>query len=288
MKKRTKKLLFTAGFGNDIAKSHGKQKFFCCFFFKKSSAFFLPHSALLVAVLAFLTIPLFGLLTGGNIFSPAISPDDANAIAVSLAGGAVALILIALLGTPLAAYLARARARLGAVAEALVLIPMLMPTLAIGILLAAFYGPAAPAGHAFARIGIILTNTPAAFILAALYAALPTYVIAARAALAEVPAELEDVARTLGDSPSRVFFRVTLPLAQRGLAAALSLAWVRAMGEFGIVLIIAYYPQGLPVRLWVDVQDDGIAAVFPLLAIFLAVALPLPLWLGLRARRRFA
>jgi molybdate/tungstate transport system permease protein len=65
----------------------------------------------------------------------------------------------------------------------------------------------------------------------------------------------------------------------------LSLAWVRAMGEFGIVLIIAYYPQGLPVRLWVDVQDEGIAAVFPLLAVFLLVALPLPLWLGLRARR---
>jgi molybdate/tungstate transport system permease protein len=51
------------------------------------------------------------------------------------------------------------------------------------------------------------------------------------------------------------------------------------------VLIIAYYPQGLPVRLWVDVQDEGIAAVFPLLAVFLLVALPLPLWLGLRTRR---
>jgi len=248
-----------------------------------------PAAALsIVAILAFLTVPLFGLLTTGNIFSPAISPDDANAILVSLAGGLTALVLIAITGTPLAYFLARSQSRLGALAEALVLIPMLMPTLAIGILLAAFYGPAAPAGHALARIGIILTNTPAAFILAALYAALPTYIIAARAALVEVPREFEDIARTLGQSPARTFFRVTLPLAQRGLAAALALAWVRAMGEFGIVLIIAYYPQGLPVRLWVDVQDDGIAAVFPLLAIFLVVALPLPLWLGLRARRRFA
>jgi molybdate/tungstate transport system permease protein len=248
-----------------------------------------PGATLLTLLtLAFLTVPLFGLLTAGNILSPAISPADANAILVSLTGGLAALILIALTGTPLAHFLAHAQTRTGAIAEALVLIPMLMPTLAIGILLAAFYGPAAPAGHAFARLGIILTNTPAAFILAALYAALPTYIIAARAALVEVPRDLEDIARTLGQSPIRTFFRVTLPLAQRGLAAALALAWVRAMGEFGIVLIIAYYPQGLPVRLWVDVQDDGIAAVFPLLAIFLAVALPLPLWLGLRARRRFA
>ncbi len=246
------------------------------------------RTALILAVLIFLTVPLFALLTAGDIFAPDLSADDVGAIGVSLAGGAVSLVLIALLGTPLAAYLARARTRLGAVAEALVLVPMLMPTLAIGILLAAFYGPAAPAGQALARLGILLTNTPAAFVLAAIYAALPTYVIAARAALVEVPAELEQVARTLGKTPAQSFFRVTLPLAQRGLAAALALAWVRAMGEFGIVLIIAYYPQGLPVRLWVDVQDDGIAAVFPLLAIFLLVALPLPLWLGLRARRRSA
>jgi molybdate/tungstate transport system permease protein len=240
---------------------------------------------LLIAVLAFLTVPLFGLVTGGDWAASTLAPDDFRAIATSLAGGAVALGLIAVCGTPLALYLARTRSRMGALAEALVLIPMLMPTLAIGILLAAFYGPAAPVGAAFTRIGIILTNTPAAFVLAALYAALPIYIIAARAALAEVPAELEDVARTLGQPRLKMFFRITLPLARRGLAAALALAWVRAMGEFGIVLIIAYFPQGLPVRLWVDVQDDGIQAVFPLLAVFLLVALPLPLWLGLRARR---
>jgi molybdate/tungstate transport system permease protein len=239
----------------------------------------------LLLVLAFLTVPLFGLLTGGNWLHAAMSGDDVRSIFVSLAGGSVALGLIGCFGTPLALYLARSRTRRSALAEALVLIPMLMPTLAIGILLAAFYGPAAPVGASFARLGVALTNTPAAFVLAALYAALPTYVIAARAALAEVPVELEDVARTLGQSGAKVFFRVSLPLARRGLAAALALAWVRAMGEFGIVLIIAYFPQGMPVRLWVDVQELGISAVFPLLATFLAAALPLPLWLGLRARR---
>lgn len=207
-----------------------------------------------------------------------------RAILTSLLGGGVAVALIALSGTPLALYLARTPGRLSAVAEALVLIPMLMPSLALGVLLAAFYGPAAPAGAAFARVGLVLTNTPAAFVLAGLYAALPTYIIAARSALAEVPREFEQIARTLGDFPGRVFFRVTLPLAQRGLAAALALCWVRAMGEFGIVLIIAYFPAGMPVRLWIDVQDLGIQAVFPLLAAFLLATLPLPLWLGLRAR----
>jgi molybdate/tungstate transport system permease protein len=243
------------------------------------------HALPLLSVLAFLSVPLLALLTGGNWNPANLNPDDLRAILTSLLGGAVAVTLIALFGTPLAFYLARSPGRLSALAEALVLIPMLMPTLALGILLASFFGPAAPAGALAARFGLILTNTSAAFILAALYAALPTYIIAARAALAQIPREFEQIARTLGDTPLRVFFRVTLPLAQRGLAAALALCWVRALGEFGIVLIIAYFPAGMPVRLWIDVQDLGIQAVFPLVAAFLVATLPLPLWLGLRARR---
>ncbi len=230
-------------------------------------------------------MPLIGLLTGGDWSPKNLNPGDLWAIATSLIGGAAAIIIVALAGTPLAYYLARRPGRLSAIAEALVLVPMLMPTLALGILLTAFYGPAAPAGALFARLGLVLTNTPAAFLLAALYAAFPTYIIAARSALVEVPRDLEQIARTLGDPPLRVFFRVTLPLASRGLAAALALCWVRALGEFGIVLIIAYYPAGMPVRLWTDVEDLGIQAVFPLVAAFLLATLPLPLWLGLRARR---
>jgi molybdate/tungstate transport system permease protein len=227
---------------------------------------------------------LLALLTGGDWSPSNLAPEDWRAIATSLIGGGAAVILIALAGTPLALYLARNRGPAATIAEALVLIPALMPTLALGILLASFYGPAAPAGALFARAGLVLTNSRAAFILAALYAALPTYVIAARAALAAVPPEYEDIARTLGDGPWRVTRRITLPLARRGLAGALALCWVRALGEFGIVLIIAYYPAGMPVRLWTDVQDLGIQAVFPLVAVFLVATLPVPLWLGLRAR----
>ena len=245
----------------------------------------LLRRAFTAAVLLFLSAPLLALLTGGNWGLARLDAGDARAVLTSLLGGALAVVLIMLLGTPLALYLARGRGWPSALAEALVLVPMLMPTLALGILLASFYGPASTVGGAFARVGLVLTNSPAAFVLAAVYAALPTYIIAARAALANVPQEFEQIARTLGDTPSRVFFRITLPLARRGLAAALALCWVRALGEFGIVLIIAYFPAGMPVRLWTDVQDIGIQAVFPLVAAFLLVTLPVPLWLGLRARR---
>jgi molybdate/tungstate transport system permease protein len=255
------------------------------FWFPRRAAFFFRKRTACLLILAFLSVPLFSLATGGEWSQATISGDDLRAIVTSLLGGGIALALIFCAGTPLAWVLAHQRSIWGAIGEALVLIPMLMPTLALGILLVAFYGPATPVGAAFARIGISLTNSMPAFVLAALYAALPIYVIAAKAAFGEVPAALEDVARTLGESETQVFFRISLPLASRGVAAALALAWVRAMGEFGIVLILAYFPQGMPVRLWVDVQELGVAAVFPLLAVFVAAALPLPLWLGLRARR---
>ena len=75
-----------------------------------------------------------------------------------------------------------------------------------------------------------------------------------------------------------VFCRVTFPLARLGLAAAVSLAWLRALGEFGAVAVTSYYPSGMPVQIWINLQDAGIPAVMPLLVIFLLTALPLP-WL---------
>ncbi len=243
------------------------------------------RAGFLLLVLAFLLAPLSGLLGNGFFWQGgALSPQDWAAIATSLIGGAVAMLVIVLAGTPLALYLARSRGRLVLLAEAVVLMPMLMPTLALGILLAVVYGPSAPLGRAFGALGITLTNTPAAFLLATVYAALPTYVVAARGAIAQVPPDYEELARTLGDTPFRAQLRVTLPLARRGLSAAVSLAWVRALGEFGIILIVAYYPAGMPVQLWTDVQDLGLQAVFPLVGMFLLATLPLPLWLGLRAR----
>lgn len=244
------------------------------------------RTGLLGLVLAFLAAPFSGFFTNGAFWQQAtLSAQDWASIATSLLGGVAAMLVIILLGTPVAFYLARQQGRCVVLVEALVLALALMPTLALGILLAVVYGPAAPLGRLFGALGVALTNTPAAFLLATIYAALPTYIIAARGAVAQVPPDYEALARTLGDSPLRARWRVTIPLAKRGLSTALALAWVRALGEFGIILIVAYYPAGMPVRLWTDVQDLGLQAVFPLVGVFLLVTLPAPLWLGLRSRR---
>ncbi len=211
---------------------------------------------------------------------------DTGSIGVSLSYSLIALMLIVVLGTPLAWWMARHMFPGKWMLEAIILLALLTPPLAMGILLTTLYGPYGPVGSLVTRTGIELTNSAPAFVLAQFYGALPYYVVAARAAFEGVPRELEHIALTLGKSPWQTFWLVSMPLARLGLAAGIALAWVRALGEFGIVLILAYYPQGIPVKLWVNLQDIGLPAVYPLLWVFFLVAMPLPLILGLASRRQ--
>jgi len=245
----------------------------------------LPAIASLLTLLLLAT-PFVGLAFATSWRSFGFTEGDGHAIVVSLCYSVLALILIIALGTPLAWWLARHHVRGLWLIDALLLLALLTPPLAMGLLLASMYGPYGAAGSLLERAGLVLTNSGPAFVMAQFYSALPYYVIAARAAFEAVPRELEQIALTLGHSPWRSFVRVSLPLARLGLAAAVALAWVRALGEFGAVLIVAYYPQGIPVKLWVNLQNVGLSAVYPLLWVFFLIAMPLPLVLGLAARRR--
>lgn len=251
------------------------------------TAFKLPLPALAsLLTLLLLATPFIGLAFATSWRSFGFAEGDGHAIVVSLCYSVLALILIIALGTPLAWWLARHRVRGLWLIDALLLLALLTPPLAMGLLLASMYGPYGAAGSLLERAGLVLTNSGPAFVMAQFYSALPYYVIAARAAFESVPRELEQIALTLGHSPWRSFVRVSLPLARLGLAAAVALAWVRALGEFGAVLIVAYYPQGIPVKLWVNLQNVGLSAVYPLLWAFFLIAMPLPLVLGLAARGR--
>ena len=231
--------------------------------------------------------PFIGLAFATHWSDFHFAQGDTGSIGVSLGFSLLTLLLIVALGTPLAWWLARHSFHGKWVLEAIILLALLTPPLAMGILLATLYGPYSPVGSLVAHTtGTELTNSAPAFVVAQFYGALPYYVIAARAAFEGVPRELEHIALTLGKSPWQTFLLVSMPLARLGLATGIALAWVRALGEFGIVLILAYYPQGIPVKLWVNLQDIGLSAVYPLLWVFFLVAMPLPLILGLASRRQ--
>lgn len=207
-------------------------------------------------------------------------------VRVSLVLTAIAMLIVVALGTPMAAYIAHCRPKERLLWQALLLIPILLPPLALGILFTLAFGPFGSVGRLLQHYGVAMTNSAPAFVATQVYVAMGYYVLGAVAALDAVPSMLQKQAALLGLTPTKVFFRITLPLARLGLAVALSIAWVRAVGEFGAVVVTAYYPSGMPVQLWVNLQSFGLPAVMPLLVIFLAVALPLPWLAHVLAQRR--
>ena len=209
-----------------------------------------------------------------------------DAVRVSIGLTVIAMIVVVLIGTPMALYVARSSSVERLWWQAILLISVLLPPLALGVLISLAFGPHA-LGAFLARFGLSMTNTPLAFVVTQVYVGIGYYVLGAIAALESVPRRLEQQAGLLGHNSWSVFWRITYPLARLGLAVALSLAWVRSLTEFGAIVITAYYPAGMPVAIWTNLENFGLPAVMPLLVVFLLTALPLPWLAHLLAQRRF-
>jgi len=222
-------------------------------------------------------IALFAHLSAGAIGSALSAPGALTPLVFSVESGAVTLAVLLLLGTPLGWLLARGTLPFPRVWEAGVLTILLLPPLVIGLLLVFMIGPFTPVGEGIAALHLSATNTFLALVIAQVYESAPYYVLGAQAAFGGVDPRLEQQAALLGDRPWRVLRRVTLPLAGPGLAMALAVAWARAMGAFGAVIIVAYHPYGLPLQIWTTLQETGLASALPFALVLLVVALPLPL-----------
>ena len=181
---------------------------------------------------------------------------------VSLLSASTATLIIAAGGIPLGYLLARKRGRGAALLGFLVQLPLALPPLSSGILLLFLLGYASPLG---ALTHGALTDSFPGIVLAETFVAAPFLIIAARSAFAAVDPVLEDVARTLGHAPASVFLRASLPLAWRGILAGLLLSWLRAFGEFGATVMVAYHPYSLPVYTYLAFGAQGLPAMVPVL-----------------------
>lgn len=158
---------------------------------------------------------------------------EALVVSLRVATFAVALDLVP--GVGLAWLLARRRFRGKSLLETLVALPMVLPPTAVGWLLLRSLGRGGPLEAWGAEV--LLTERGA--VLAAAVMALPFVVRTARVALEEVDPRLELMGRSLGLGRARVALTITLPLARRGLLAALVLGFGRALGEFGATMLVA-------------------------------------------------
>ena len=159
-------------------------------------------------------------------------------LTLKVAGWATALNL--LLGVSVGYAMARWRWPGRDLLDALLTLPMVMPPTVLGYYLLVVIGSQGVIGQWLqASFGIRLIFTWQAAVIAATIVAFPLVFKAARAAFENVEPQLEDAARSLGLSEAAVFFRVSLPLAWRGILAGLLLSFARALGEFGATLMVA-------------------------------------------------
>jgi len=165
--------------------------------------------------------------------------DDLSILGLSLEVAGTATIAILPVGILLAWLLAGWRGQGRVLIESILTLPLVLPPTAIGILLLMLLSKESAVGRALAGLGVEIVFTWRAAVLASAVMSLPLLVRSARTAFEEVDPRLLAVARTLGDGPLRVFRRVALPLAWRGIVAGALLAFCRALGEFGATILIA-------------------------------------------------
>ncbi|MBM3270800.1 MAG: molybdate ABC transporter permease subunit [Candidatus Sericytochromatia bacterium] len=198
-------------------------------------------------------------------------------LALSFQVALAAIAVAGVLGITLAGLLARARFPGRDLVEALILAPMVLPPTVLGYYLLVVLGRNSPLGQAYEALTgspIVFTRTGA--IVAATVAALPFVIKSARAAMEEVDPRLVGAARTLGAGALRAFLTVVLPLSSGGIVAGLALGFARALGEFGITLMIAGNIPGLTqtgaLAIYDAVQADREAEATGMVLILTALA----------------
>jgi ABC-type Fe3+/spermidine/putrescine transport system ATPase subunit/ABC-type sulfate transport system permease component len=192
-----------------------------------------------------------------------------RACLISVLSATLATFGIGLGGIPLGYLLARISGRAMGLLGFLVQLPLALPPLASGVLLLFLVGYTTPIGRLTAGA---LTDSFIGIVLAEVFVAAPFLIIAARSAFAAMDPALEGVAATLGRGPLFVFFRVGMPIVRPAIVSGLLLAWLRAFGEFGATVMVAYHPYSLPVYTYVAFGAQGLPAMLPVLVPTLALA----------------
>ena len=200
---------------------------------------------------------------------------------LSLRVALLATALVAAVGVPLAYVMARRRFPGRSLLEALLMVPLVLPPTVVGYLIIVTLGARGWAGrwlYHFAHYSIMFRREGA--VLAAAVVSLPMLYIPTRAAFAAVEKEMEDVATLMGAGRLATFWHVSLPLARRGIAAGLILAFARSIGEFGataMVLGISSDPGRvtLPISIWVDYEQRNLAHAAAAVAALSVVSLAL-------------
>jgi molybdate transport system permease protein len=169
----------------------------------------------------------------------ALDDNDLKAIWLSLRLASLVTVILLMVGTPIAWWLARTRCRLKGVIEALVSLPLVLPPTVLGFYMLLLMGPNGAVGQLTQWLGIgLLPFTFAGLVVTSTLYSMPFVIQPIRNAFAAMGPRPLEAAATLRANPWDAFFSVALPLARPGLITAAVLGFAHTIGEFGVVLMI--------------------------------------------------
>jgi len=227
-------------------------------------------------LLLFIVVPLIATFAHTSLpllWQTAAEKEVLFSIGLTLYAAGFATLFALVTGVPLAYLLARHNFPGRQIVEGIIDLPVVVPHTAAGIALLMVFGRRGLLGAPLAPLGIHFTGSSAGIIAAMLFVSLPFLVDASKEAFRAVDPRLERVARTLGDTPWQAFWRVTLPLAWRGVLGGAIMMWARGISEFGAVIILAYHPMIAPVLLYDRFETFGLRYALPIATLLIIVSL---------------
>ena len=213
--------------------------------------------------LCFLVLPLafmLGRVNWATLGATLATPEAVSALGLSLRTCAVALGVDLLLGVPAALVLSRSWRGVHA-ARILVALPLSLPPVVAGIALLAAFGRRSTLGALLGGAGLDIAFTTSAVVIAQVFVSLPFLIVTLESALRAREQGLDEMASSLGASPSRVFWQITAPTVLPGLGRGTALALARCLGEFGATLTFAGSMQGvtrtMPLQIYLARESDA-------------------------------
>lgn len=230
-------------------------------------------AAISVIYILYPLVSIFTFVEPHNLLDSITGSKTVDALVLSIISATISTMLIAVFGIPFAFWLARYRFPGSFLLRVVVIIPLVLPPLASGALLLGVFGPQSPMGRVFPEVEF--TQSLVGVIIAQTYVASPFMVLASLAAFESVDETYEKIARVLGKKKIEVFVKISLPLAKKGILIGFVMTWIRAVGELGATIMMAYNPHTISIQIFEDNAIGGLRQAIPsiILVIFLSVAI---------------
>jgi molybdate/tungstate transport system permease protein len=227
-------------------------------------------------VLLFILAPLLGIIlktSPVSLFETAKETEVRDSIWLTIWTSMTGTLIFSIAAIPLSYLLVRKKFPLKKLITGIIDLPVVIPHSAAGIAILGFISRDSLMGKVGSSLGLNFIGNPAGITIAMAFVSIPYLINAARDGFAGVPERLEKAALTLGSSPTRVFFTISLPLAWRNIVSGLILMFARGMSEFGAVIMVAYHPMVTPILIFERFGSFGLKYARPVSVLFILISL---------------